>query len=81
MKIIACLLAWTTHGPCLYFGLLGRCGARIGWGWDADLPLRPWPATHFGHSPAGRRDLCVAWCGFYVGATWGRPSTPAPEPV
>lgn len=62
---------WTDHGPCLALALAGSIGLRIGWGYDADLPLRLWPAAHLGRTPAGRSDLCGAWMGLYIGVTWG----------
>lgn len=65
---------WTNHGPCLFLIRKIRPYARalvlrLGWGFDADLPLRPWPAAHSMTTPRGRHDTCVAWCGFYFGWT------------
>jgi hypothetical protein len=48
---------------------------RLGWGWDGDLPLRPWPACHMTmleraprvHEHAARQDFCVAFLGLYFG--------------
>lgn len=50
---------------------------RVGWGWDADLPLRPWPAMHRKnleptpgvHARSVRTDWCVAWFGAYIGVS------------
>jgi len=68
-------LRWTDHGPCLY--LVHKTATqkrplilRVGWGFDADLPLRPWIAAHLMTTPKGWHDTCIAWCGFYVG--WAR---------
>ena len=65
---------WTDHGPCLF--LIHKTSTqarplvlRLGWGFDADLPLRPWPAAHTTTTPRGRHDTCIAWFGFYVGWT------------
>lgn len=39
---------------------------RCGWGYDEDLPLRPWPSYALITSRTSR-DLCIGWFGFYVG--------------
>ena len=44
---------------------------RIGWGHDDELPLSPWPDWHRKTTDGGWEDLCLAWCGLYVGFTWG----------
>lgn len=41
-------------------------GFRCGWGYDEDLPLRPWPSYALTTSRTSR-DLCVGGFGFYVG--------------
>ena len=66
---------WHAHGPGL--SLLVRSGdrpfgVRVGWGFDKDLPLRPWPAVARVMAGPGKqhRDLCAGWLGFYVGFRW-----------
>lgn len=39
---------------------------RIGWGFDDDLPLRPWPSYSLGNTRL-TRDLTLGWFGLYVG--------------
>jgi hypothetical protein len=64
------LHAAITDGGPLVGVSIGRAHVRAGWGYDADLPLRPWPAVH--RSDRGRlgSDVCAAWFGFYVGLRW-----------
>lgn len=54
---------------------------RAGWGWDEDLPFRPWPAWHFevmdkGPIGMGRslliNDLAIGMLGLYVAFSWWR---------
>lgn len=40
--------------------------ARVGWGFDDDLPLRPWPSYALTTTRTSR-DLCMGCFGFYVG--------------
>ena len=50
---------------------------RLGWGWDQDLPFRPWPACHMSllerapkvHKFAARQDFCASFLGVYFGLT------------
>ena len=45
--------------------MLRLFGVSVGWGWDADVPLRPWPAV----GPRVRTAMwggCFAWFGFFV---------------
>lgn len=64
---------WCDHGPVVLVVLVRRFGVRVGWGWDVDLPLRPWPAAKVWATPRGHADACVAWLGFYVGVSEVRP--------
>ena len=77
------LLRWTDHGPMVGWGIQinGKwLHIRVGWGWDEDFPLRPWPASfgRWDHFQLGRTmerwryDWCAAWLGFYVGYSKGR---------
>lgn len=62
---------------------------RVGWGWDADLPLRPWPAAHRKslestpgvHRCAVRTDWCAAWFGAYIGVSRYFWRDPLPERI
>ena len=49
---------------------IGGAWLRLGWGYDDDLPLRPWPAIRRNRMLSSALDLCAAWCGFYVGLRW-----------
>jgi hypothetical protein len=68
-------VVFVSKGLSFMFAYGGRFALRIGWGYDSDLPLRPWPAkSRATHTPAGRRDWCAGWCGFYIGITKGQPA-------
>lgn len=52
-------------------GILGIVSSRwgglfTGWGYDADAPLRPWPARFRGVTPRGSPVAGWAWCGFFI---------------
>ena len=67
----ALVVSWgcTRSETALHIALILRSIAlRLGWGWDAELPLRPWPAVQV-HSVGRHPDWCIACCGFYVGLT------------
>ena len=40
----------------------------IGWGWDDEIPLRPWPQWWWNHKTKNTKNLVsgFAWCGFFV---------------
>lgn len=43
---------------------------RLGWGFDSDLPLRPWMADAVTRTPnKDLLDVCVSWLGLYMGVT------------
>ena len=52
----------------LVAGLLGHAGVLIlGWGWDATVPLRPWPRTWWSKAtPRGNVTSGIAWCGLFA---------------
>jgi hypothetical protein len=39
----------------------------LGWGWDGQFPLRPWPVAWSDPKPRGLVYRSVTWCGFFVG--------------
>ena len=60
-----------SYNAALAMGLNGSiCALRCGWGWDEDLPLRPWPWAHLSILKSGANDLCFAWCGLFFGISW-----------
>jgi hypothetical protein len=44
---------------------------RIGWGYDDEVPIRPWPKWHRKQTEKGYQDFCIGLMGFYVGFSWG----------
>lgn len=72
MRILATLALYShAHGLGIGLSIQKWAAVRVGWGWDEDLPLRPWPGVHLGYTPSNHnRDLCFAWFGFYVGLSW-----------
>ena len=56
------------------FGLVtSRWGGLFaGWGYDADAPLRPWPARFHGTTPKGHRVTGWACCGFFIQRSFPR---------
>jgi hypothetical protein len=57
------------HSMSIAFGLTRPPRVlMIGWGWDRDLPLRPWPAVSRTPTPKGTPATCFAWFGFFI--TW-----------
>lgn len=67
------IFTWTREelSICLPVAVLERTQehiivAIIGWGWDKDQPLRPWPdVKHFVDGPRRER-MCVAWFGLFL---------------
>lgn len=66
------VLGWRPHAGALV----------LGWGWDASVPLRPWPQGWWAkHTPRGNLVWGCAWLGFFL--NWGtipRPPDPGSGP-
>lgn len=43
-----------------------RLALVVGWGWDTDCPLRPWPVTYRERAPGGSQVRGIVWCGLFV---------------
>jgi hypothetical protein len=46
--------------------------ATVGWGWDQQFPLRPWPVFWSDVRHYGLLYVSVTWCGFFVGVALPR---------
>lgn len=38
----------------------------VGWGWDDETPIRPWPTLRSSTTAAGHRVTTLACCGFFA---------------
>lgn len=50
-------------------------GIQVGWGFDDEMPLRPWPMWQCENTtPKGHPRFVLTWCGFFVGVNYkGKP--------
>lgn len=68
------------HSACVMFGFPRlRAVVSIGWGWDDEHPLRPWPWLTRAPSPRGNRGFCLSWCGLFIQARRLSGWRPSPE--
>lgn len=43
---------------------------QLGWGWDTEHPLRPWPWLTRTPTPQGNLGFCLSWCGGFTAYRW-----------
>lgn len=57
------------HSCGLFFSWRRPSGVRVvalGFGWDEEQPLRPWPQLSTRPTPKGNTGWCLVWCGVYL---------------
>ena len=65
------------HSAGLLLGFpRARLVAVLGWGWDEEHPLRPWPWLTTTPTRGGHPGFCVSWCGFFLNVRHFRQEAP-----